>query len=145
MASRKNTPSKTQSPSKARKARDAAKAAPSIETARRWIKDVGLADHPERWSRVEDVTAITAEGLPARVVIRCDDPQTMANGRSVCVERREIAVQDLFQVRRCVPCQKRAVRRRRARSRSSKTTEQRIAELEARLAVLKAEADSDAA
>lgn len=53
---------------------------------------------------------------PTRVTIECDDPQTRL-GVPVCVKTRTIAVQDLFQVHRCEPCQDRVVRRaRRART-----------------------------
>jgi hypothetical protein len=64
------------------------------------------------------VTAIVAEGAngPTRVRIRCTDPQTkQVDGKAVpvCEGEREIAVQDLFQVTRCVSCQDRVIRKAR--------------------------------
>jgi hypothetical protein len=60
-------------------------------------------------SQVLRVTEFGKSGKALRVVIECQDPQTL-KGESVCIGEREIAVQDVFQVRRCVPCQKRAAR-----------------------------------
>lgn len=80
---------------------------------------------PERYESVVRVTAQTTDGRPARVVIVCE-----------CGTERECAVQDLFQVRRCVPCQDAAVRAARSgrAKRRTQTLKQRIAELEAQIA-----------
>jgi hypothetical protein len=75
------------------------------------------AADPARWSLVLRVTEQTPKGAPKRVVIRCSDPQTKQDPdgvrRSVCEGEREIATQDLFQVRCCAPCADRLVRRAR--------------------------------
>jgi len=66
--------------------------------------------------RIVRVAATNDAGIPTRVVIRCMDIQKerKSNGRYDFVHspgdaafHREIAVQDLFQVRRCKACQKR--------------------------------------
>lgn len=57
---------------------------------------------------------------PYRVVIECQDPQDVDTDDDICEGEREIAVQDLFQVYRCEPCQKRAVNRRRRERRKEK-------------------------
>lgn len=60
------------------------------------------------WENVIRVTEAGVDGAPARVVVRCVDSQTNRAGESVCDEERTINAQDVFQVRRCTPCQKRA-------------------------------------
>lgn len=62
----------------------------------------------ERWAPVTRIIEMGKSG-PIRVEIQCTDPQTI-KGENICVGTREIAVQDLFQVRRCAPCQKRVTR-----------------------------------
>lgn len=73
-------------------------------------------------AKILQVTEISTRGTPARVVIECLDPQVDGQGNSVCEGTREIAIQDHFQVTRCVPCQARRVqlyRNDRARARRS--------------------------
>lgn len=67
------------------------------------------------WELVQEVVEVTPTGKPARVVIECQ-----MQDEEVCVQTREIAAQDVFQVSRCEPCQKRAVNRRRAEKRKAK-------------------------
>ena len=90
---------------------------------------------PERYARVIAVVAQTASGTPARVIVECD-----------CGQTREVAVQDLFQVRRCIPCQDRAVReaRKGRAKRRTASLRSRIAELEAKLAEQTPSTDDDA-
>lgn len=64
------------------------------------------ADMPG-WANVRKVVEAGKDGLPNRVIIECQDPQEKG-GKSTCVKTREIAAQDVFQVHRCEPCQKRA-------------------------------------
>jgi hypothetical protein len=75
------------------------------------------AESPDRYAHVVRVVSQTKDGRPARVVITCSDPQTKqgTNGEqvSVCEGEREIATQDLFQVRCCAACADRIVRRAR--------------------------------
>ena len=59
-------------------------------------------------AKILEVTAVTSRGKPARVLIACADPQTNGQGESVCQDTRDIAVQDTFQVFRCMSCQRRA-------------------------------------
>lgn len=70
--------------------------------------------NPERYSHVIAVTEQTTKGAPKRVIIVCTDPQTKRgpDGQqvSVCEGEREIATQDLFQVRCCAACAERLVR-----------------------------------
>lgn len=70
----------------------------------------------EKYPHVKLISEMGPHG-PKRVVIECTDPQTKQgpDGKavSVCVKKREIAVQDLFQVTRCEPCQDRIVRKAR--------------------------------
>jgi len=61
------------------------------------------------WKNVKEIVETTSKGRPARVVVRCSDPQKVADGSSVCEKTREIAIQDLFQVVRCSACQRRSV------------------------------------
>lgn len=72
------------------------------------------AANPGRYANVIEVTELTKDGEPKRVVIKCSDPQTKhdAGGQvvSVCETTREIAVQDLFQVQCCAACAERKVR-----------------------------------
>jgi hypothetical protein len=81
----------------------------ALETARK--------ENPIRYEHVTAVASLTKDGKPARVVILCADPQTKqgADGKaiSVCEGTREIAVQDLFQVRCCAACADRKVRKAR--------------------------------
>lgn len=67
------------------------------------------------WELVQEVVEVTASGKPARVIIECQ-----MQDEEVCAGTREIAAQDVFQVSRCVPCQKRATNQRRAAKRKVK-------------------------
>jgi len=49
------------------------------------------------------------------VSIKCTDPQKDESGSSVCKKTRKVATQDLFQVKRCIPCQERHKQRARRR------------------------------
>jgi hypothetical protein len=88
-----------------------------------------------RYARVERVVAQTTDGRPARVVVVCS-----VEG---CSAERECAVQDLFQVHRCIAHQDAAVRSARAGRAKKRTTslKGRIAELESQLARLEGERD----
>lgn len=55
------------------------------------------------WENVEKATETNDQGVPLRVQIRCSDPQEGVK----CEKTREIAAQDVFQVKRCTTCQKR--------------------------------------
>lgn len=80
------------------------------------------------YERIQSVLEATGSGRPARVVVTCSDPQENGNGKSVCEKTREIAIQDLFQVVRCIPCQKRSVqlyRNRLARKRREELASRR--------------------
>jgi|GEM_PF-3832708 len=61
-----------------------------------------MAQEDPNWLKVVDIAKINAKGKPTRVVIECQHPG--------CIETREIATQDLFQVRYCVEHQKEAAR-----------------------------------
>lgn len=81
-------------------------------------------DNPARFAHVLSVVEQTKDGSPKRVVVECTDKQTKTapDGSLVsgCTGTREIAVQDLFQVRCCAWCADRLVRkarRNRAKSR----------------------------
>jgi hypothetical protein len=74
------------------------------------------AQQPDRWAKVLRIVDASPTGKPYRVVIACQDVQD----EEICEGEREIATQDLFQVDRCVPCQRRAVNRRRAANRKAK-------------------------
>lgn len=74
--------------------------------------DEARAANPTRYANVERIVAWGAKGQPVRVVVRCAEPQTRL-GVSVCEGTREIASQDLFQVRCCAACADRLVRRAR--------------------------------
>lgn len=87
-------------------------------------------DTAERYARVLRVTALGAKGQPVRVVVGCEDPQTKQgpDGKpiSLCQAEREIATQDLFQVRCCVACADRKVklaRRAKAKARDKAARE----------------------
>ncbi len=71
---------------------------------------------PDKWGKVVRIVEASPEGKPYRVVIACQDVQD----EEICEGEREIATQDLFQVERCVPCQRRAMNRRRAQKRKAK-------------------------
>ena len=60
------------------------------------------------WENVTRVIEAGADGKPVRVEIKCADPQKDRDGKSVCSKTREIASQDVFQVKRCSTCQDRA-------------------------------------
>lgn len=60
------------------------------------------------WEHVIGISEVGVDGAPARVIVACSDPQTLRDGTEICEEEREIAAQDVFQVRRCAPCQKRS-------------------------------------
>lgn len=77
----------------------------------------------ERWAPVVRIVEMGKSG-PTRVVIQCTDPQTV-KGENICAGEREIAVQDLFQVRRCAPCQKRVTRAARRERQKAKDKELR--------------------
>lgn len=68
---------------------------------------------PDKWGRVVAIAEET-NGKPTRVVIACTEQGDECEGE------REIATQDLFQVRNCPSCQKVAARRRRAERRKAK-------------------------
>lgn len=90
------------------------KVMPTLEQALASAKE----KDPARYGHVVRVVELTKEGNPKRVVITCQDPQIKQEGDkaiSVCIKEREIAVQDLFQVRRCEPCADRVVKRARRR------------------------------
>ncbi len=72
-------------------------------------KDFVSANKSPAYKRIQEVVEATPSGRPARVVISCSDPQKNGSDVSVCDDLREIAIQDLHQVLRCVPCQKRSV------------------------------------
>lgn len=97
-------------PEQTPKPEKAPKVLPSLEEC----LDAARAAAPDRYRLVQRVVAQTKDGTPARIEIRCSEPQTkqgLDGGReSVCVGLREIAVQDLFQVRCCAPCADRLVR-----------------------------------
>lgn len=57
----------------------------------------------EKYPNIDEVVERGLTG-PTRVVINCDDPQTK-QGVVICTGLREIAVQDAFQVHRCLACQ----------------------------------------
>jgi hypothetical protein len=65
-----------------------------------------LALNPDRWRKVVRVTEQGDEGNITRVVIKCQNPQKIGDVE-ICKGEREIAVQDLFQVNNCQPCQRR--------------------------------------
>jgi hypothetical protein len=90
-----------------------------------------------RYARVERVVAQTTDGRPARVVVVCS-----VEG---CSTERECAVQDLFQVHRCVAHQDAAVRSARAGRAKKRTTslKGRIAQLEAELARVTADDEAE--
>lgn len=91
-------------------------------------------DNPELWKRVERVTEASDKNRPLRVLVKCTDPQTDREGNKICGGTREIAVQDLFQTKRCQPCQKRYLQT--YRNARAKTT--RSARKQAEPAVAKA-------
>lgn len=64
-------------------------------------------ENPEDWGKVREPREWNEKGVATRVLIECQNPQVNSKGDSICDETREIAVQDLFQVTRCVPCQNR--------------------------------------
>jgi hypothetical protein len=86
----------------------------------------------ERFSIVEEILEVGKNG-PTRVRIRCSDPQTKQDPSdatkqiSVCEGTREIAVQDLFQVRRCKACQDRVIRKNRRETQKTKNKALRAA------------------
>lgn len=94
-----------------------------LKSARAYVKKIG-----QKGARVISVTESTPSGNPSRVVVKCADPQTNSNDESVCAKTREVAIQDVFQVVRCLPCQKRSVqiyRNRLARNRRKELRERR--------------------
>ena len=97
-----------------------------LDQAQSYLKGLG-----QKETRLISVTEVTASGSPARVIVRCVEPQTNGNGDSVCAGEREVAIQDVFQVVRCVPCQKRSVqiyRNRLARARRQELRERRASQ-----------------
>ena len=79
-----------------------------LEMAEAFVKTEAKTKGSPYRNIVKVVEATTA-GKPARVVVKCTDPQVNGNGDSVCSNDREIAIQDLHQVKRCLTCQKRQV------------------------------------
>ncbi len=75
------------------------------------------------YKRIKEILEVTPNGRPSRVVVKCSDPQVNGTNQSVCDETREIAIQDLHQVTRCVPCQKRSVQLYRNTLAKSRRTE----------------------
>lgn len=67
------------------------------------------ADLLAQYPHIVRVTATGGRGQPTRVEIRCLEPM-QRQGVSVCEGTREIATQDLFQVRQCRACRARADR-----------------------------------
>lgn len=67
------------------------------------------------WENVIEVVKVTDTGKPARVWIECQ-----MQDEEVCDGTREIAAQDVFQVSRCIPCQKRSINRRRRERRKDR-------------------------
>lgn len=97
------------------------------------------AEHPERAAKVLRVTMLGSKGQAIRVVVGCAEPQTKHDGTSVCRGERDIATQDLFQVRLCTGCQDRKLKlARRAR------TKARLAKAKAALRAAEAGAEQDA-
>lgn len=81
------------------------------------------ADMPG-WANVVQVVEAGETGNPVRVLIECADPQER-KGVSVCEGTREIAAQDVFQVTRCLPCQKRAfILKRGAKAKAKRAAKQ---------------------
>lgn len=95
------------------------------------------ADMPG-WSNVVRVVQAGATGKPVRVVIRCADPSFRKDGSTPCVEEREIAAQDVFQVSRCVPCQKRTNAQKRVSKQRAKLKAAKAAAKPAKKGVRKA-------
>jgi hypothetical protein len=81
--------------------------AEAMKRAKAEVKERAAAGQ-EGWDRVVEVIEAGKDGAPARVQVRCSDPQVTRDGDSVCVKTREVAAQDVFQVTRCLPCQRRA-------------------------------------
>ncbi len=106
-AATEEAPAKQKTPKaekpKAEKAPKAEKPLVSVEDQLKALKK----SNPEMWGKVERVTEASDKNRPLRVLIKCTDPQTDREGNKLCGGTREIAVQDLFQVHRCQPCQKR--------------------------------------
>jgi hypothetical protein len=67
-------------------------------------KQKGL--NPKRWNKVNRVVSQGPDGNITRVVIQCQNPQKIGEV-DICKGEREIAVQDVFQVNNCEPCQRR--------------------------------------
>lgn len=80
--------------------------AEAMKRAKEIVKERAEDEDMEGWTNVRRVVQAGPDGLPVRVEIECQDPQERG-GESVCVGKREIAAQDVFQVTRCEPCQKR--------------------------------------
>lgn len=73
------------------------------------------AELRKRYKHIKEVTEWGPTGRPARVRIECT-----LRLSSECEKKREIAVQDLFQVRSCVPCRKQRVKNDRAKAEPKK-------------------------
>jgi hypothetical protein len=105
--------------------------APVAEPVTQEMLDAALvkarATNLDRYAKVVRVVSLAKSGAPARVVITCS-----------CGAEREIATQDLFQVTRCEPCQKKISRKARRSARKG-----RIAALKARVAELEAMVTED--
>lgn len=71
--------------------------------AKEIIAERGDDPDMQGWENVVKATETNERGVPLRVEIRCSDTQEGAE----CAKTREIAAQDVFQVKRCIPCQKR--------------------------------------
>lgn len=78
-----------------------------LDMAGKAVKDEAKTN--PAYKNITSVVEATPTGRPARVIIKCQDPQVDGDGNSVCDKEREIAIQDLHQVTRCVSCQKRHV------------------------------------
>lgn len=115
----KATPAKADSKTKAA-AKAPAKAAPKekvekvalteeqrMAIANRIVKERKADEDYPGWVNVLRVTEAGPDGKPIRVVVKCTQPQTNREGKSVCSKEKEIAAQDVFQTSRCTTCQKR--------------------------------------
>lgn len=76
-----------------------------LAQAKKALKEMKAGD--ERYSNAVEVTEASPNGRPVRVTVKCQDPQVDSEGTSVCSKTREVAIQDVFQVKRCDSCQSR--------------------------------------
>ena len=127
MMSENDKAKKTKKKKKVAKKKETPKRTPEelMTDAKAFVKAHASPDY----ERIKEVIEATPNGRPARVVIVCADPQMNGSGDSVCEKTREIAIQDLHQVQRCVPCQKRSVqtyRNRLAQKRRQELAKHRV-------------------